>query len=366
MMKKQIRTLALLLAIVPFGLALAQGRPPATKVDAATRTAVIASLARQLHANYVFPDVAGQASAQLIAKDAKGGYASATDTEAFAEALSKDLRAFGKDGHFRVGFAPGYHPHPTTLTQEAPSQADQEQMRRQVASAAYGIQRVERLTGNVGYMELRAFGPTDMVSDALSSAMRLLSGTDALILDLRRNGGGEPSTVAYLMSHFFAADDKRHLNDIYTRPTDKTEQYWTTPVGTHYSKPVYVLTSARTFSGGEECAYDFQTQKRGTLVGETTGGGANPGDDFPLSHDFVAFIPTGRAINPITHTNWEHIGVKPDIATTAADAQKTAYAAILRTLLAAAKDPEEREALGDTLAKVENNEAEQPNYLPRH
>ena len=105
MMKKQIRTLALLLAIVPFGLALAQGRPPATKVDAATRTAVIASLARQLQANYVFPDVAGQASAQLIAKDAKGGYASATDTEAFAEALSKDLRAFGKDGHFRVGFA---------------------------------------------------------------------------------------------------------------------------------------------------------------------------------------------------------------------------------------------------------------------
>lgn len=367
MIKQHIRALALLLALVPIGFAVAQNHPAAVKVDAATRTAVIASLADQLHANYVFPQVAEQVSAALVAKDAKGGYATSADAEAFAVALSKDLRAFGKDGHFRVGFAPGYQPHPATLTQEAPSQADREQMRREVASMGYGIQRVERLNGNVGYMELRAFGPTDMVSEALSSAMQLLSGTDALILDLRRNGGGEPSTVAYLMSHFFAADDKRHLNDIYTRPTDKTEQYWTTPtVGTHYSKPVYVLTSARTFSGGEECAYDFQTQKRATLVGETTGGGANPGDDFSISHDFVAFIPTGRAINPITHGNWEHVGVKPDIATTAADAQKTAYAAILRTLLAAAKDPEQREALAGTLAKVENNETEQPNYQPPH
>lgn len=367
MIKKQTRALALLLALVPIGLAVAQDRPPAAKVDAATRTAVIASLADQLHANYVFPEVAGQVSAALVAKDAKGGYAMATDTETFAEALSKDLRDFGKDGHFQVDFAPGYQPHPTTVADQKPSKEHQELIRQEIASMGYGIQRVERLSGNVGYIELRGFGPTDMVSEALSSAMRLVSGTDALILDLRRNGGGEPSTVAYWMSHFFAADDKRHLNDIYTRPTDKTEQYWTTPtVDTHYTKPVYVLTSARTFSGGEECAYDFQTQKRATLVGETTGGGANPGDDFSISHDFIAFIPTGRSINPVTHTNWEHVGVKPDIATSAADAQKTAYAAILRTLLAAAKDPEQRKALADTLAKVENNETEQPNYLPRH
>jgi C-terminal processing protease CtpA/Prc len=193
--------------------------------------------------------------------------------------------------------------------------------------------------------------------------MTLLSGTDAIILDLRRNGGGEPSTVAYLMSHFFAADDKRHLNDLYFRPTNKTEPYWTTPsVPVHYTKPLYVLTSARTFSGGEEFAYDVQTQKRGVLVGETTGGGANPGDDFSIGHDFVAFIPTGRAINPVTHTNWEHVGVKPDIATPAADAQKTAYATILRKLLADAKDPGQREELQDTLHKVETGVVDAPNY----
>ena len=169
------------------------------------------------------------------------------------------------------------------------------------------------------------------------------------------------------MSHFFAANDKRHLNDLYFRPTNKTEQYWTTPsVRVHYDKPVYVLTSPRTFSGGEEFSYDMQTQKRATLVGETTGGGANPGDDFSIGHDFIAFIPTGKAINPITHTNWEHTGVKPNVAVPAADAQKTAYAAALRTVLANATDPEQREVLQDTLRKVESGVADVPNYAARH
>jgi hypothetical protein len=361
MSKRHWLTLALALCLP--AAASAQDGPHAVPIDAATRTAVISSLADQLRTYYVFPDVAQQVGAQLIAKNAKGGYAAAADTDSFSEALSTDLRALGKDGHFRVGFAPGYHPHQQTLSKQALPPEEQEQMRQEVASMGYGVQRVERLNGNVGYMELRAFGPTDMVGDALSSAMALLSGTDAIILDLRRNGGGEPSTVAYLMSHFFAAGDKRHLNDLYFRPTSKTEQYWTTPsVSTHYTKPLYVLTSARTFSGGEEFAYDVQTQKRGVLVGETTGGGANPGDDFSIGHDFVAFIPTGRAINPVTHTNWEHVGVKPDIATPAADAQKTAYATILRKLLADAKDPGQREELQDTLHKVETGVVDAPNY----
>jgi hypothetical protein len=355
--------LTLTLALCIPAAASAQDGPHAVPVDAATRTAVIASLADQLRTYYVFPDVAQQVGAQLVDKNGKGGYATATNTDRFSEALSTDLRAFGKDGHFRVAFAPGAHPHATTLGDDKPSPEEQAQMRQEIAYMGYGVQRVERLNGNVGYMELRGFGPTDLVGGALSSAMTLLSGTDAIILDLRRNGGGEPSTVAYLMSHFFAAGDKRHLNDLYFRPTHKTEQYWTTPsVPTHYTKPLYVLTSARTFSGGEEFAYDVQTQKRGVLVGETTGGGANPGEDFSIGHDFVAFIPTGRAINPVTHTNWEHVGVKPDIATPAADAQKTAYATILRKLLADSKIPEEREDLRDTLHKVETGVVDAPNY----
>jgi hypothetical protein len=359
---------AVLLALAPIATALAQQPPPpaAPAIDAATRTAVIGKLASQLHESYVFPDIADRVSAALIAKDAQGGYAADRDVEAFSDALSHDLRALGKDGHFRVAFAPGAKPRADTLGDAKPSKEEYDRMQREIAMMGYGIQRVERLDGNVGYIELRGFGPTDMVGSALTSAMTVLSGTDALIVDLRRNGGGEPSTVAYLMSHFFAANDKRHLNDIETRAIHKTEEFWTTPgVSVHYTRPVYVLTSGRTFSGGEEFAYDMQTQKRATLVGETTGGGANPGDDFSIGHDFVAFIPTGRAINPVTHTNWEHVGVKPDIAVPAADAQKTAYLAALRGLLADATDPDQREYLSSTLEKVESGVVDAPNYA-RH
>jgi C-terminal processing protease CtpA/Prc len=173
--------------------------------------------------------------------------------------------------------------------------------------------------------------------------------------------------VAYLLSHFFAEGDARHLNDIYSRTDGITRTYWTVPsVGARYSQPIYVLTSHMTFSGGEEFAYDVKTQKRGTLVGEVTGGGANPGDYLPLVRGFIAFIPTGRAINPITKTNWEHVGVAPDLTTSAADAMKVAYGAALKAVAAKTSDAEERQELANTAARAERGEVELPKYEPRH
>jgi C-terminal processing protease CtpA/Prc len=212
-------------------------------------------------------------------------------------------------------------------------------------------------------VELRGFGPTGLVAPAYDQAMALLAGSQALIVDLRRNGGGEPSSVAYFMSHFFPIGDERHLNDIYTRSSNQTQQYWTGPVGSErYDKPVYVLTSARTFSGGEECAYDFQTQHRGVLVGDTTGGGSNPVDVFGLGHGLVVAIPVARAINPITHSNWEHVGVKPDISVPAAQAQQAAYTAILSQLAAQAHEPDEREYLQHLLSLAKQGQSEPPRY----
>ncbi|HSR65274.1 MAG TPA: S41 family peptidase, partial [Xanthomonadaceae bacterium] len=129
-----------------------------------------------------------------------------------------------------------------------------------------------------------------------------------------------------------------------------------------YTRPVYVLTSRRTFSGGEEAAYDLQTQKRATLVGETTGGGANPGEGYALAHGFAAFIPNGRSINPVTHANWEHTGVRPDIAVPAAEAQTAAHVAILRGLIAANHDAEAKADLQEILAKVAAGIADPPVY----
>jgi C-terminal processing protease CtpA/Prc len=145
----------------------------------------------------------------------------------------------------------------------------------------------------------------------------------ALIIDLRSNGGGDPFTVALVASYLFG-DKPVHINSLYFRPANRTDDFYTDPnvSGKKFgaSKPVFVLTSSRTFSGAEEFAYDVQTQKRATIVGETTGGGANPGGAVRLPYDLTVFVPTGRAINPITKTNWEGVGVKPDVPAAADDA----------------------------------------------
>jgi len=291
-------------------------------------------------------------------------YAKAPDVQPFAKARTTDLATSGNDLHFHVAYDPDFKPRPVEAG-GLPSAEDVARTRDEIARRGYGIDSVRRLPGNVGYLEVRAFPPAEFIGDAVTGALRLLSGTDALILDLRRNGGGEPDAVAYLLSHFFAEGDGRHLNDIYSRTDNSTRQYWTLPsVSLRYGKPIYVLTSRRTFSGGEEAAYDLQTQKRATLVGEVTGGGANPGEGYSLTHGFAAFIPNGRSINPVTKTNWEHTGVKPDIAVPAADAQKVAHAAILKTLLAASKDAEEQGELKELIAAVEADKLPPPNYAP--
>ena len=355
-----------LLCLAASATALAQDGPAQpTPISAAERAAVVARLGQQLKASYVFPELAETLGAETAGKQARGGYNAATTTAAFAEALTRDLVEIGKDKHFSVDFAPGFEAPPAGAP-PIPSPAKFAEMRKELASVAYGIDRVQRLPGNVGYLEVRGFGPAAIVGAAYTNAISLLSGTDALVIDLRRNGGGEPESVAHLLSHFFAEGDERHLNDIYTRPTNTTREYWTNPAVTvRYTKPIYVLTSSQTFSGGEEAAYDLQTQKRATLVGETTGGGANPGDHVALAHGLVAFIPTGRSINPVTKTNWEHVGVKPDVAVPATSAMKAAYVAILTGFAAKATDPEERESFKDTIARAEKDEIDLPKFVPR-
>jgi C-terminal processing protease CtpA/Prc len=332
-------------------------------MTAAQKQAVVEGLAAKLAKYYIFPDVAQKAGEALKAKLAKGGYDGTGTKKAFMELLSEDLRTFGNDRHFRVRFDPEFKEDEDD--DKPPTAKERAELQAMAARRGYGIAKAEILPGNVGLLDLRGFGPAEFVGPALSAAMTMLHGTEAFILDLRQNGGGSPETVAFLCSYFFDEGDNRHLNDIYNRPKDRTRQFWTVAVpGPRYggTKPVWVLTSGRTFSGGEECAYDFQTQKRAVLVGETTGGGANPGGPAVLGEGFVAFIPTGKAVNPVTRTNWEHVGVKPDVAVPAADALKVAHGAALRKLAAAEKDPEAKARLEARAAKVEKGEQDPPRY----
>ena len=361
-MKKSIKNRGMVAALLAWAsLGAAYAEASAARLTAAAQAEVVATLGAKLDANYVFPETAQRVAKALKAELAAGKYAKQGDAAAFADALGQDLARLGEDRHLRVHYDPDFKPEEEG--EHVPSAEEFGRMRQQAEQIAYGIFKVERLPGNIGYLDLRSFEDAHLAGPAYSAALSLLQGTRALILDLRRNGGGEPESVAFLMSHFFAPGDERHLNDIYTRNKHENRGYWTSGLAqVRYTRPVYVLTSALTFSGGEECAYDFQTQKRATLIGDTTGGGANPGTVFTLGHGLVAFIPTGRAINPITRTNWEHVGVKPDIAVPAEQALQVAYADALKKRVAEAKSDRERTQLGALLARVEKGEVEKVDY----
>ena len=330
-------------------------------LNASARAAIVQTLATEMNANYIELAVAKRVGSAIARKNAEGGYASAASAQAFSAALAKDLRELSGDLHFKAKFDERFRERSSAADAPGRAEADDEGVR--AVRSGYGIEKIERLPGNVGYIDLRDFGPTELVGPAYTAAMSLLTGADALILDLRRNDGGRPSSVAYLMSHFFPLGDKRHLNDFYHRLSNTTRESWTlASVTERYRKPVYVLTSARTGSAGEECAYDFQTQKRATLVGETTAGVANPVSLFSVGHGIVVWIPTVRSINPVTKTSWEHVGVKPDIAVPAEQALQTAHVAILRSLVSSAKDDNERTKLQRLLAMVEKGESDKPVY----
>ena len=335
-----------------------------TPLKPADRAAIVQTLAERLKTKYVDSAAAERVGSAIARKNAEGGYASATSTRAFSEALVTDLREFSGDKHFNA-MLDGAAPSPVRAPDQ-PRRPYLDEARDEATQAGFGIDKLERLPGNVGYIELRFFYDTEFVGPAYAAAMSLMAGTDALIIDLRRNGGGRPLSVAYLMSHFFPLGDERHLSDIYTRPSDTTRQIFTVAtVAQRYDKPVYVLTSARTFSAGEDCAYNFQAQKRGTLVGESTGGGANPVSRYSVGHGITVAIPVARTINFVTRTNWEHVGVKPDIAVPAAQALQMAHVAILRNLVSAAKDDKARAKLQRVLAMAEQGETEQPVYTLR-
>jgi len=320
---------------------------PDMPVDARFRAATVESLATALERRYVFPDVAKKTAAALRARVKKGAYDGLDGAKAFADSLSADFKSIGKDGHFRVGYWSRELPvNAFDPTDPSPEEKALEEL--QLRRMNYGFERVQRLSGNIGYLDLRMFVATPEAGALAQAAITLLSNSDALIVDLRRNGGGDPNLLGMLISWLYDGEERVHINDFYLRDANTTEQYWTNTAqpGPRYArKPMWVLTSHRTGSCAEEFAYDIKNLKRGTLVGETTHGAANPGGIVRLNGHFAAFVPTGRAVNPVSKTNWEGVGVEPDVKTSADDAFKTAELAALDTLIAKEKDTDRVAAL---------------------
>lgn len=340
------------------GLAVASGAAAGDGGAAVEdRAGTIGRLLEVVEGDYVFPDVAREIGRTVRERAGQGAY-DGLDGPGLARALTRDLRDVSRDLHLRVEYsAEPLPPEPETpggpLAPPPPEQ--KEAMRRGLARMNYGLRKVEVFEENVGYLRFDLFAPVEFAADTYTAALNLVADTDALIIDLRWNSGSlDPQAVPLVCGHFFA--EPVHLNDIYWRPGDRTEEFWTraeSPGRKYLDRPIYLLTSGHTFSGAEEFAYDLKNLRRATLVGETTGGGANPGGTRRVDDHFAVWLPIGRAINPISGTNWEGTGVAPDLDVPAGKALLTARREALKAIVAAEPDPGAREALGGTLAKVE-------------
>lgn len=286
-------------------LAHAQPGPPPATLTADARRAAVDSAAAAFRTRYVSPQVGERAAAAIEKALGNGEYDSLEAPQDFAAKLTADLRAVTADKHVEVFSG-------------APAAASAAPAPRSEG----GVTRADRLAGNIGYLEIVALGPPALFNPAVDRAMASLKDTNALIIDARNAEGGVAISVSYLVSYFLSG--RVHLRDIVARnpgtDTFNTNEFWSLPTPFSYGKPVHVLTSARTLSAGEGFVYDLQAQKRATVIGETTAGAANAAGMAPLGPGLAMMLSSARTRNAITGTNWEGVGVQPDVETSSASA----------------------------------------------
>ncbi len=280
----------------------------------------IEKICELLNRFYVTPEKAIQMKDHLKLKHSSSAFDKINARAVFVEVINEELQSICPDRHLGVYIGP----NPDDQTEE---EKKLNRVNRQYENQKrnYGITKIEILEKNIGYIKINSVMFSEEAKRVLSSAMQFLSNSYTIIFDLRENRGGDPSYMAYLFSYFFK--EPTHINSIYWRDRDRTDEFWTRdsiPGEKMADIPLFVLISGKTFSGAEEFAYDLQCLDRATIVGEVSAGGAHPAATWVVYKDIRISIPYGRAINPITGTNWEGVGVKPDIETPADKAMEKA------------------------------------------
>jgi C-terminal processing protease CtpA/Prc len=287
-------------------------------VSRAEREALVAAVLKELDEKYLFPHLAAKNRAELTRRWADRAMEATTSAHALMARMNADFLDLFHDKHLRLLPATAI-PEAMLRDEKDASAAELAEMAKIEARQHFGIVRAEILEGNIGYLEILHFPYVKLegLEAAVRDAMGFVGDTDGLIVDLRRNGGGDGDTVALFMSYLL--DERTLLSESYDRLSGKTTPDWTRAEvsGRRYgaARRLWVLTSKRTFSGGEAFAYAVQTLKRGAIVGETTGGGGHYVKVVRVSRPFLLLVAVGTATSPITHTNWEGVGVRPDIET---------------------------------------------------
>jgi hypothetical protein len=310
-------------------------------LDSSFRLAIVQDIARIARDKYIFPEK-GLATAQAIQSHLENGdYDAILSPYVFADRLTSDLRRVSSDQHWSVQFN-------ATLTsalyssEEEVSEADMALLKESIYRQNFGIARVEHLVGNIGYVDLHGFTwiGFDGAGESIAALMQLITHCNALIFDMRRNGGGEAETLQVYISYFVEAEPVLY-DSFYYRPSGETQQLWTMPYvpGKRLPDvPLYILTGGATGSGGEAFAYILQSMRRATVIGEKTLGAAHTTDLDIVQEHFQVEYPSGRSISPFTHGDWEGVGVIPEIAVPAEEALSEAHLRALEGLIQSCQD----------------------------
>lgn len=283
------------------------------QLSAEQKKQTINSALEIINTKYVSSTIIPELNREIVQNYSKGKYDTISTGMEFAFQLTQDLQKISKDQHLKILF---------NTNEKIFDQGDKKQdlsgdqkMKNLMVENNYSIKTKDILKGNIGYLNIPVFGPLRECADTIVAAINYVKNTNALIIDLREcRGSLDENTIPFIFSYFFK--EPIHIDNFYIRETNKTKQFWTygyVPGSLYLDKPIYVLTSGKTFSGGEAFAYNLQQLKRGIIIGEVTRGGANPSELQKINSNFSITVPYATSINPISMTNWENVGVKPDV-----------------------------------------------------
>lgn len=314
------------------------------------REILTTEISKKIKDNYLSADAAAEIDS-LISSAVKSGKFNNLSDEEFAAALTTYLRSISKDKHFYVKYLKDYRPETNKVNDKKQQELDN------ISNSLenFGFEDVRRLEGNVGYINFKGFAEPKSSETALASAMNFVSNTNSLIIDLRENRGGDNGMLLQFCSYFF--NTKANVYQTYFRNKGKNVENWTQAKvkGQKYlNKDIYFLTSGKTFSAAEGLAFILQNYKLAKVVGEQTGGAANPVEPFIISNKYLLLIPVGKVTTALTKTNWEQIGVTPDEKIKAENALTKAHILALKEILKNKTRTELTETeISETIKKLE-------------
>ncbi|RXM45464.1 S41 family peptidase [Flavobacterium sp. YO64] len=296
-------------------------------LDTKEKKAIVSAIKTHIEKSYIDLDLSKRMTIELDKNLKSNKYKEIKSPVEFSKILTEDLQHISKDLHLKVRFEPEHIAREKNVISQEAQLEMEKRMALQMAEINYGFKEVKILDGNIGYLNLNQFADIKYAEQTVTATMNFLSNTNAIIIDLRANGGGVPSMMQLLSSYLF--DEKPVLlSDFYERETNqKTQLYSFENVNGKRStnKPLYILTSKHTFSAAEAFTYTLKHLDRATVVGEITKGGANRTKRINLNTEFTISVPYLQPINPVTKTNWEAKGIQPDIKTNEKEAFVYAY-----------------------------------------